>query len=599
MNRLQKSYTLAAALAACLAWTGLHAQETTLQPLPQHCRLLADSLTLPDGYRLLADTTGQALSPALTCLHGLLPGTDGTASFEIRLGLKGDASVRQYDDRIPDRPEGYYLRTAPDGIVLAAADARGAFYAVQTLAQMTAHGKVAAGEVTDYPDIPFRGIVEGFYGTPWSHEARLGQIDFCGRNKMNVYIYGPKDDPYHSTPHWRQPYPDDKARQLAELADRARRNHVIFYWAIHPGKDIRWDEADRDLLLAKLETVYRCGVRGFAVFFDDITGDGTRADRQAELLNYIDRHFVQVKGDVAPLIICPTEYSKSRVKGNGEYLATLGRLLNPGIQIMWTGDRVVTTIDRATLQYVGSLTGRKAYVWWNYPVSDYVRPHLLMGPVYGNAPDVASGLTAFVANPMEHAEASKLALASIADYAWNPDAYDSDRSWHLSVRRLMPLHAASLETFAAHNADPGPNGHGFRRQESENIRPALQSLCANVAEHGTPDEDAYRQVYEECRRIVVASDLLMAADENRPLTDEIAPWLACFKLTGEYGLEVLRALRLRHEGQADACREACRHARALRSLIGRAGTDSKPGVKCATLHLLPSLDILLERCEGQ
>ena len=39
--------------------------------------------------------------------------------------------------------------------------------------------------------------------------------------------------------------------------------------------------------------------------------------------------------------------------------------------------------------------------------------------------------------------------------------------------------------------------------------------------------------------------------------------------------------------------------RALRNLIGRAGTDSKPGVKCATLHLLPSLDILLERCEGQ
>ena len=131
-----------------------------------------DAARRPTG--LLADTTGQALSPALTCLHGLLPGTDGTASFEIRLGLKGDASVRQYDDRIPDRPEGYYLRTAPDGIVLAAADARGAFYAVQTLAQMTAHGKVAAGEVTDYPDIPFRGIVEGFYGTPLEPRSPVG-----------------------------------------------------------------------------------------------------------------------------------------------------------------------------------------------------------------------------------------------------------------------------------------------------------------------------------------------------------------------------------------------------------------------------------------
>ena len=38
--------------------------------------------------------------------------------------------------------------------------------------------------------------------THLSHEARLSQLRFYGQNKMNTYIYGPKDDPYHSSPHW-------------------------------------------------------------------------------------------------------------------------------------------------------------------------------------------------------------------------------------------------------------------------------------------------------------------------------------------------------------------------------------------------------------
>ena len=63
--------------------------------------------------------------------------------------------------------------------------------------------------------------------------------------------------------------------------------------------------------------MYQLGVRGFAVFFDDISGEGTKADKQADLLNYLDDHFVKVKGDVEPLIMCPTEYNKawSNVKG--------------------------------------------------------------------------------------------------------------------------------------------------------------------------------------------------------------------------------------------------------------------------------------------
>ena len=38
---------------------------------------------------------------------------------------------------------------------------------------------------------------------------------------MNTYIYGPKDDPYHSAPNWRLPYPEKEAAQLQELVNNA------------------------------------------------------------------------------------------------------------------------------------------------------------------------------------------------------------------------------------------------------------------------------------------------------------------------------------------------------------------------------------------
>ena len=103
-------------------------------------------------------------------------------------------------------------------------------------------GNLPVMTVCDRPTLPLRGVIEGFYGPPWPHEVRLDLIDFMGRNKMNLYVYGPKDDPYHRTPSWREPYPADEAARIAELVKACKENMVEFAWAIHPGGDIRWDD---------------------------------------------------------------------------------------------------------------------------------------------------------------------------------------------------------------------------------------------------------------------------------------------------------------------------------------------------------------------
>lgn len=302
-----KIYLLGACLL-CAVTT--FAQNVSLQPPPQQLIVQNKTIDLPAVYQL---NGGEEANPhAVKVLKELLSGKQSSKKgMLISIGEKGDKSVRKYSRQIPDHKEGYYLSVNEKEIVLAGNDERGTYYALQTFAQLLKDGKLPEVEIKDYPSVRYRGVVEGFYGTPWSHQARLSQLKFYGKNKMNTYIYGPKDDPYHSAPNWRLPYPDKEAAQLQELVAVANENEVDFVWAIHPGQDIKWNQEDRDLLLAKFEKMYQLGVRSFAVFFDDISGEGTNPQKQAELLNYIDEKFAQVKPDINQLVMCPTEYNKA------------------------------------------------------------------------------------------------------------------------------------------------------------------------------------------------------------------------------------------------------------------------------------------------
>lgn len=559
-----------------------------LQPKVQKFELNKKDKTvaIPQSYQLVL--TEGSCPYAAEALKQLLPNKQGKAEFKIILGKKGDKAVKKYAKKIPSHKEGYYLEVDDNSIVIAGADARGAFYGAQTLAQMVRQGDLSLCTIEDYPDIAFRGVVEGFYGTPWSHEARMRQLAFYGRNKMNTYIYGPKDDPYHSSPNWRKPYPEKEAAQIHALIEQAARNEVNFVWAIHPGKDIKWTEADRKALIQKFEAMYQLGVRSFAVFFDDISGDGTDPVRQAELLNYIDTHFIQQKHDVTPLVMCPTEYNKSWSDVKGGYLTTLGKQLNPSIQIMWTGDRVIACIDKPTLDWINPLIQRKAYIWWNFPVNDYVRDHLLLGPVYGNAKGIQDEMSGFVSNPMEHAESSKIALYSVADYTWNLDTYDSIQSWKHAIQDLLPQKAAYLETFATHCSDLGANGHGFRRDESVPLQPILKALAQNIYQ-----TEAVDSVLRECVRLETACDVLLADNEN-PALHEMRPWLKQGKLLGEYGQCVLQMVKAL-DGKNTAFKIYYDRARALQTLMYELDMTEnqnpyQPGVKVGSLILLPTLN---------
>ena len=511
----------------------LSAQQVTISPIPQSIEWGTKAFAQGAGGNCTLHGADLADADAVRALNALLAQTTFDTDLHIYIGERGAEAVAAYAAQIPEKAEGYYLSVQPGTIVIAGNDGRGTFYAVQSLKQILAQPEVHSVTIQDWPDILERGVVEGFYGNNWSQTDRIRQFEFYGANKMNVYIYGPKDDPYHRN-NWRQNYPTAEANKMKELVQKANENKVKFVWAIHPGLDIKWNKTDSMNVVKKLEAMYGLGVRSFAVFFDDIFGEGTSGIKQAQLLNYVTDEFVKKHDDVDPLIMCPTEYNRSWSSDNSQYLRDLKNTLYPEVRVMWTGNSVVDFINKSDVTWINQRIGRKAYIWLNYPVTDYCIRHLLMGPTFGDDLTIANDLSGYTSNPMEYAEASMLSLYSIADYTWHMKTYDSNASWERAIKYLMPRHHEAFHVFCEHNVDLGQNTHGLRRT-NESV--AFKAVADDFKQKMTAayDTAALQALLGQFDLMVNAADTLLATDESPELIAEITPWLQVMKLMGQRG----------------------------------------------------------------
>lgn len=525
---------VAAALTAALS--GVRAQQPTLSPLPQ--KATWSEVAFAHGTPVYIEGADKADADAVALLCEKLDGSltpSPQGAVRLLIGEVGDKAVKAYRKQVPAHAEGYLLSVEPGRVVIAGRDGAGTYYGVQTFLKLWQQQNVMQCRIEDWPSVDCRGVIEGFYGNPWSHKDRLRQFEFYGCNKLNIYVYGPKDDPYHRA-HWRDPYPQDEAARLKELVQEAHRNKVQFVWAVHPGGDIQWNLKDSMAVCQKLEWMYELGVRTFAVFFDDIWGEGSKADKQAGLLNYVTDNFVRKHSDVQPLIMCPTQYNKAW--SGGDYLSTLGTRMYPEVRVMWTGNSVVDMIERDDMEWINKQLGRKAFIWLNYPVNDYCQSRMLMGKTYGNGLDINEMVSGFCSNPMEYAEASKVSLYSIADYTWNMPQYDAERSWQQAITELMPTASEPFRWFCENNIDLGKTGHGLRR-EGESPR---------FPQAGKATWTEYESFFQ---KLAGEAALLLADSVNSPeMLSEIKPWAESMRLQGLRGLTVTRLAKAQEAGDS-------------------------------------------------
>ncbi len=299
---------------------------------------------------------------------------------------------------------------------------------------ITAAGRNSLVIVGDFPSFPERGIVEGFYGTPWSSQDRLDLLRFEGQRGMNVYYYAPKDDPYHRKL-WREPYPPEQMSALKGVVDAAHANFVDFCFAISPGLSMTYsDDEEFAKLTTKLESVGKLGVSCFALFLDDVPPELQDPQDQARFQSVAAAHVYVVnklyryllsQSPENRLTVAPTTYTNDW--GSRDYIREMGAGVDPHVKLVWTGTKVVPPqITAAQAREWGKLLQRNPLLWDNFPVNDGIPWRLNLGPLRGRDPDLASTVSGFVSNPMNQAHASMIPLQTVADYLWNARAYSPE-----------------------------------------------------------------------------------------------------------------------------------------------------------------------------
>ena len=468
------------------------------------------------------------------------------------------------------KEQGYVLKTSNDTnekgqITIVGADADGTYYGLMTLLQLykqkTSDGRIAEVTISDYPDVEFRGYVEGFYGFPWSFNDRKELFEDTSLYKMNTYIYAPKDDPYHRDS-WRTLYPEEEAENLTELAQIAADNNMEFCWTIHPGADYSYNgDSDYNKLIAKLEQVYSFGVRQFGIFYDDLSYGVANGTRHATVINNAYQYLQDKYGDVKPFITVLTRYTNSWGADMYSYFTPFMQLINEDTIVLWTGNSTMSAITYDYFQWPQNQTGidRDFGVWWNYPVNDYCDGHLLMSPLHCLDNDVTN-ICSFFLNPMSEADASKVAIYSGADYSWNMGDFDSQSSWERAIYELVPEANEAFERFAD-NIGYVNEGSGFVFEESVYLEEDLRSF-ENTLQTGEGLEDAIQTLKARFEEIVTDADALKLI-KDAELLEEITVYLDAYKVLGQAGTTVMEAYEAAMTGDIEACIEKTAEASEL------------------------------------
>jgi hyaluronoglucosaminidase len=467
---------------------------------------------------------------------------------------------------------GYVLAAGDDSVVLAGADAAGTFYAVQTLRQLISRGTLHDVVISDWPSMPVRGVIEGFYGPAWTDSQIAGQLRFYGATKLNTFVYSAKGDPYLRA-QWQDLYPAAQLAALGRLATLAQAEHVNFVYALSPGLSICYsDPADLAALEAKDQQLWNAGVRQFALFFDDIgSGFNCAADQaqfgsspdplaaaQAYLINAFVSGFIDTHPGAQPLVTVPTDYAGD---ADSAYREVWKSALDPGVLVYWTGVGVIpTTITAAQAQQTASEFGHKILVWDNYPVNDYQPTRLFLGPLVGRAADLSTQVAGFTSNPMQEAAPSTIPEFTTADYTWNSAAYaaDPDAAWNAGIDGYGGAAAGALQVFAANNQSTPRIGTLPESPVLAGLISAFQAAYKTDAGPGiTPAlraaADRLTAGWAQIAGSAAAIDALLP---HRDFISQAGPWLDKFRAYGQAGQAAVQALLAAKAGASAAAAAA-------------------------------------------
>uniref|UniRef100_A0A8C5BCH1 Protein O-GlcNAcase n=1 Tax=Gadus morhua TaxID=8049 RepID=A0A8C5BCH1_GADMO len=264
-----------------------------------------------------------------------------------------------------------------------------------------------------------------FYGRPWTMEQRKELFRRYQKWGLNTYLYAPKDD-YKHRMFWRELYSVEEAEQLMTLISAAKEHNIEFIYAISPGLDITFsNQKEVSTLKRKLDQVTHFGCQSFALLFDDIEHNICPADKEvfssyAHAQVSITNEIFQYLGEPQTFLFCPTEYCGTFCYPNvsqSPYLHTVGEKLLLGIEVLWTGPKVVSKdITVESIEEVSKILRRAPVIWDNIHANDYDQKRLFLGPYKGRSTELIPRLKGVLTNPNCEFESNFVAIHTLATW---------------------------------------------------------------------------------------------------------------------------------------------------------------------------------------
>lgn len=306
------------------------------------------------------------------------------------------------------------------------------------------------------------GVVEGFYGAPWSPAARSATFRFLADAGYSSYLYAPKADRVLRAD-WRAEPDGEWYAALDDMIGECRAERLYLGVGLSPMGADQDMAAARKQLVARAQALAERGVDMLALLFDDMPAASDAAARQQVELT---RAVADASG-IPRLLFCPTWYSDDprleTVSGPcpARYLETIGEMLDAEIGVFWTGPQVCTA--QWTGEHLENITarlGRPPVLWDNYPVNDGPRMcrQLHLRAFEGRGVAVSENCDGVFVNPMNQCALSWAPLLTLPWNLWQP-GYDADAATVAAFRRTLPVTLAKrLERDWRRFAAPGYDG---------------------------------------------------------------------------------------------------------------------------------------------
>ena len=399
------------------------------------------------------------------------------------------------------------------------------------------------------------GVIEGFYGRPWSHAARVSMLETLAALELDTYLFAPKNDPHHRSS-WFKPLALEERGKLRELFDAGRSLGVKVVYGLAPERILggsgnvgrsSWRRRDTDHdgladasfgpLRDRLLELTSLGCRSFALAFDDTwtTFLPAFATFEKGLLHARVAHralsLVRESAADAEVFLVPAIYHRRIEDMPGGALSYLRGLATLGADIpaAWTGPNIFSRlIEPGDVLRLERAIGLPVWIWNNAITNDWLpvatgeplglRPleKLSFGPPENIGPGLARVTRGIMLNGAREPELTKVSLACLAELKSEGPRYDPSRAHERALDRVFGPEAAPAASKVYDLTKRHPLSSPFRFEGAK-----LHDLVADFVD----GRGGRRALERSMNDLGALEGVLEAALGDRPIFGELGPTL--------------------------------------------------------------------------